>query len=370
MTAESGNTAQIDGQVAALPMALARAAKLLMRARQPLFAGLATDVAGARAALALAAVTGGVVDHVAGAAMMSLVRPLQDAGGFVVTPGETRARADSVLVLGETPLILWPEMAKALALAEPPALALEPGARRVLHLNPGAKPLTGAERAEFAGLSPLALISLLDARAQGHRVNAPPATRAEADRIAAWLSAARYGVIIFNAQELGALAVEALFRLVKLLNRTTRFTTLPLAISASAETFKMVCLWTTGFPGRVKFALGSPAYDPELYDIKHMVARSDVDLVLGIDSFGEGLGLPDHAPVQIMLAPSLTGVALQPEVFIPIGLPGHDHGCVMFDQATGTLKAMPALMPSSRPSAAAILEALRALVLSKGSAPC
>ncbi len=370
MTADSDDMARIDGQAVALPEAMARAVEILTSARQPLIVGIATDVAGARAALALGAVSGAVVDHVGSEATMSLVLPLQAVGGFVVTPGETRARADSVLVIGHSALQIMPDMAQALALAAPPPVAMEPGARRVLHINPGAMPLAGAELAEFTGLSPLALVSLLSARAQGHRVNALQATLTEGDRVAAWLAAAHYGVIIFNPQELGALAVEALFRLVALLNRTTRFTALPLVPSASAETFKMVCLWTTGFPGRVSFVRGAPAYDPELFDAKRMVAHGEADVVLGIDGFGEGLGLPDHALAQIMLAPCLNGKARRPEVFIPIGQPGRDHAGVLFDAATGTLKAMPAAAATSRPSAAAMLETLRALALRKGGAPC
>ncbi|MBV1707689.1 MAG: hypothetical protein KGQ37_10830 [Hyphomicrobiales bacterium] len=368
MTAESGNSARIDGQAAALPEAMGRAAELLASSRQPLVTGLSTDVAGARAALALAAVTGSVIDHAGGEATMCLARPLQDGGGFVVTPGEMRARADSVLVIGPSALHLMPGMAEALAAAPP--LALVAGPRRVLQINAGAGPLAGAELAEFPGLSPLALVSLMGARARGHHVNVAATTLTETDRVVAWLAAAHYGVIIFNPLELGAPGVEALFRLATQLNRATRFSTLPLVLSASAETFKTVCLWTTGFPGRVNFATGAPAYDPELFDPKRMVASGEADLVLGIDSFGEGLGVPDHTMAQILLAPSLSGAAKPPDVFIPIGEPGRDHAGVMFDPAIGTLRAMPALAPSPRPSAAAMLETLRALALRKGGAPC
>ena len=47
----------------ALDAAIAEAARLLGASRLPVIAGLGTDVAGARAAIALAQRLGGVVDH-------------------------------------------------------------------------------------------------------------------------------------------------------------------------------------------------------------------------------------------------------------------------------------------------------------------
>src|SRR5437660_1679628 len=55
--------AWIDGTPAELHTAAATAARLLDASRQPLIAGLGTDVAGARAAIILAQRIGAVIDH-------------------------------------------------------------------------------------------------------------------------------------------------------------------------------------------------------------------------------------------------------------------------------------------------------------------
>ena len=54
--------AWIDGEPAELPAAAATAARLLDASRQPLIAGLGADVAGARAATALAQRIGAAID--------------------------------------------------------------------------------------------------------------------------------------------------------------------------------------------------------------------------------------------------------------------------------------------------------------------
>src|SRR6185312_2834822 len=59
-------TPQVAGNAASLDDAIAAAAAILRKSRQPLFAGLATDVAGLRAVMQLAERTGGIVDHLGG----------------------------------------------------------------------------------------------------------------------------------------------------------------------------------------------------------------------------------------------------------------------------------------------------------------
>ena len=55
--------AWIDGRPVALQAAIAEAARLLGASRVPVVAGLGTDIAGARAAIALAARLGAAIDH-------------------------------------------------------------------------------------------------------------------------------------------------------------------------------------------------------------------------------------------------------------------------------------------------------------------
>src|SRR5919198_4718848 len=72
--------AAIGGRPAPLAEAVAEAAAILAGARRPLVAGLGADVAGVRAALALAERVGAVVDHLGSAGLRRDLRVLQDRG--------------------------------------------------------------------------------------------------------------------------------------------------------------------------------------------------------------------------------------------------------------------------------------------------
>ncbi len=77
-------------------------------ASRPLFGGLATDVAGARALYPLAAGCGAILDHLHGDAMAASTAALQDRGAFFTTLSEVRARADLLIVFGCQPSVRYP----------------------------------------------------------------------------------------------------------------------------------------------------------------------------------------------------------------------------------------------------------------------
>ena len=76
--------AWIDGEHASLDAAANEAAKLLRVSRLPLIAGLGTDVAGARAAIELAAQIGGVTDHMHSEPLLRDLDVAREAGMMVI----------------------------------------------------------------------------------------------------------------------------------------------------------------------------------------------------------------------------------------------------------------------------------------------
>ncbi len=106
--------AWIAGKAASLDAAVAEAAKLLAASRQPLIAGLGTDVAGARAALALARQTGAVIDHMDSAALLRDIAAMRTAGLMLTTPGEAQLHADTLLLVGPGLAEAWPELPQKL----------------------------------------------------------------------------------------------------------------------------------------------------------------------------------------------------------------------------------------------------------------
>src|SRR3974377_857822 len=92
--------AWISGKPTALDTAIAEAAKLIGASRRILITGLGADVAGARAAIALAQHTGAVIDHMNSETVLRDLEVMRSSGVMMTTPTECHARADTLLLTG------------------------------------------------------------------------------------------------------------------------------------------------------------------------------------------------------------------------------------------------------------------------------
>ena len=183
--------------------------------------------------------------------------------------------------------------------------------------------------------------------------------RARLDR-GALIKAARFGVAVWTAASLGALEIEMINGLVRDLNETTRFSTLPLPPPDNGAGVLAACGWTTGFPMRTGFGAGAPLHDPWRFDAERLVASGETDCVLWISAFGAAPPEWPNAMTVIALCEPTTQFAKDPNVRIAIGRPGVDHDAVMHSSDAGTLVAVTASARSAAPSVAQALERIAA----------
>jgi formylmethanofuran dehydrogenase subunit B len=371
--------ASIDGAPASLDHAVAAAACLLARSNQPLIAGLGADIDGARAAIALAERVGGVIDHMHSAALLHDLDPLRETGVMLMTPLEARVRADVVLLVGDGLVETWPGLAERLLRppARPDGVDVK---RRIVWLAPaiGAR-IRGFEgdiqiwRAERGATLALNLAAL-----RARVKNRPIANRrpvrsgfplSALDSIATAIKTARFGVAVWSAAALGTLEIEMLHGLVRDLNETTRFSTLPLPPPDNGAGVLAVCGWMTGFPIRTGFGAGAPIHDPWRFDAERLVASRETDCLLWISAFGAAPSTRLSAANVIALCEPTARFAKEPNVRIAIGRPGVDHDAVLHSSDAGTLVAVTASARSAAPSVAQALERIRA-GLEEANAPC
>jgi formylmethanofuran dehydrogenase subunit B len=365
--------ASIEGAPASLDDAAVAAARLLAQSAQPLIAGLGADIAGARAAITLAERVGGVIEHMRSAALMRDLDSLRGTGVMLVTPGEARVRADVVLLVGDGLTETWPDLAERLL--QPPARPEGVDvARRIVWLAPQADatiPGVVSDIEIFAaglGATLAANLAALRARVKGRPVASAGVPSPVLDALAATLKGARFGVAVWTAGSLGALEIEMIHGLVRDLNETTRFSTLPLPPPDNGAGVLAACGWMTSFPMRTGFGAGAPLHDPWRFDAERLVASGETDCILWISAFGAAAPAWSSAASVIALCEPSAKFAREPNVRIAIGRPGIDHDAVMHSSDAGTLVAVRA---SARGAAPSVAEALAhiAACLGEASAP-
>lgn len=362
---------RLAGRAASLEAACAKAGELLAEARQPLIAGLACDLAGAKAAVSLAERVGAIVDHATSDAMFRNTLALQDRGWMTTTFAEVKNRADLIVVAGTDIVSRFPRFFERLVWTKE-SLFGAPPAREIVYL--------GVARGIEAGIAPDGrkpqaiacdpvrigeVFRALRALYRGWPLQAAAVGGASISELAALIShvkAARYGLVVWSAADMdiaqGDLQVEAICDFVTDVNENTRFACLPLGGNENGLGAAQVCTWQEGFPLRTSFASGRPEYDPHLYSWRRVVEAGEADAVLWVSSF-RAMEIPaaGESPQIVVAAPGTT-FRREPAVFIPVGTPGVDHaGHVIRSDAVASLP-LQKLRESSLPRTADVLRTI------------
>lgn len=356
-------TPRIDGRSATLEQACGRAGELLGDARRPLIAGLGTDAAGMRAALALAERVGAVIDHAHGSTMVAQLRALQEEGSLTTTFAEVRNRADLILFLGTNTRRRYPRFIERMA-HNRHALARRRGEPRLIYLGPSIAGFPGETlRCRINALNEVA--GAVAALASGHRLQVSHVDRIPTERIAELteeLQAARYGVAVWDAADLqpdlADLQIRTFCTLVRALNQRTRWAGLPLGGNDGGATALSVCTWQSGYPPRADFRRGYPEYDPVRYDHRRLLATGEADVLLWLSAFDGGLRPPPSRVPSVFLLradrpPPRRGV------YIPVATPGLDQAGLLF-RADGivSLPLQDGLTQAGHPAADSVLNCI------------
>jgi formylmethanofuran dehydrogenase subunit B len=354
--------AWIDGTPAELSTAVAAAARLLDASRQPLIAGLGTDIAGARAAIAVAQRIGAAVDHMNADALLRDLDVMRETGVMLTTPHEARVRADTLLLVGPGLIEDWSKFPQRLFGAAGASDDNGTMVRRAFWLCPGRHPGIADKAAiicrDVRDLP--ALLAALRARINGRPAGNVCVSARELDELSVALKTTRFGVAVWSAAELDALTIEMLCGIVNDLNAATRFSGLPLAPSDNAVGVLQVCGWMTGFPVRTGFGCGYPVHDPWQYRGARMVDSGEADCVLWISAYQAVAPQWNGDPPTIALAPADTKFPRTPRVHIAVGHPGRDHDSIEHCAAIGTLTAVAAMCRSEAPSVADAITSIAA----------
>jgi formylmethanofuran dehydrogenase subunit B len=353
--------AWIDGTEVSLKAAINEAARLLAASRFPLIAGLGTDIAGARAAIALAARIGAVIDHMHADALLRSLDVMRSASLMTTTPAEARLRADYLLLVGAG----VGQQLRAL-------LGANAGTRTITWLCPDrdAREIAKGMPINIVGRNPNDLpiaLAMLRARIAGRPMGKGPVALRAIDRMAEQVKAARFGVAIWSIEHLDALATEMLQGIVVDLNTTTRFSSLPIEPPDNAAGVLQACGWMIGYPMRTRFARRTPQHDPWMFDTARLVQSGEVDCALWISSYGSAEPEWTNAVPTIALVSAQQQPRSPARVAIEVGRPGSDHDAVEFVACVGALASLPASKPSDMPSVARVVTDIATLLPSPGS---
>lgn len=330
---------RIKGQDVSLEQAVAHIVGLLKESKQPVIAGMATDLNGVRSAMALADKSRATVDNMDSAAVFRNTLVLQDTGWMVTTLTEVRNRVDLFVVVGSDIETAFPRFYERMVWNKESMFDQEIESRQVVYLGkaPSGDASTSpkGKKAQVMACDDADLpevVSILRALIAGKIIQAEKVggiAVSDLAVLAEQLKQAKYSVITWSAADLkfdhAEATVQTVCELVKDLNLGTRSSGLPLGGKEGGITANQVSAWQSGYPMRTNFSRGYPDYDPYLSDADRMLANDEVDTLLWISSFNIDRTPPKSKATTVVLGRSGMGFEQEPEVFIPVGTPGIDH---------------------------------------------
>ena len=330
---------RIDGKEVTLEQAVSAIAEHLRDANQPLIGGLATDLNGARSAMALADKSGAVVDSQFSPAAFRNILVLQDTGYMTTTLTEARNRADVMVIVGSDIESSFPRFFERIVWPAESMFDVDLSQRQVIYL--GKKP-SGEQSTAPNGRKSQVLacddadlpevLSVLRALINGKTVQAEAVGGipvSELQQLTETLKAAQYSVFVWSGMQLNydhaETSIQMLCEAIKELNKDTRSNGLPLGGKQGDTTVNAVASWQSGYPMRSSFQRGYPEYDPFIFDSRRMLAEAEADVLLWVNAFNSQGTPPASSAKTIVLGRSGMQFETEPAVYIPVGVPGIDH---------------------------------------------
>ncbi|MCX7190220.1 MAG: formylmethanofuran dehydrogenase [Methylotenera sp.] len=332
--------ASLFGKATDLNTAIKAAAKILSASKQPLFAGLGTEVTGMRAVMRLAEKTGATLDHMHSEGTVRNTLTLQNGGWQNTTLTEVKNRATLILAIGTDIVsshprffekLVWnsnsmfdkpsPEVIYLGVAAENTKAGISPSGTEPLVIEAGIEKLPEIINA---------LQALMNNKNPLHK---KPATEqvggvaiASLLTILEKLKTAKYAVVVWAAGNFkythAELTIQSITQLIAKFNETSRIAGLPLNAGDGDLSVNNTSTWLSGFPTRNRFTEGKSEYDAYYFSSPEQLKSCDA--LLWISTFNAHLPTPINIPTIVIGHPNMQ-FERAPDVFIPVGIPGIDH---------------------------------------------
>ncbi len=363
---------RINGEEVSLEKAVAHAANLLNQSKQPVIGGIASDINGIRAAMSLADKSRATVDSMDSDSAFRNLLVLQDTGWMTTTLTEVRNRVDLLLVVGSDIEKDYPRFFERMVWNKESMFGQDIASREVIYLG---KAPSGDASTSPAGKKAQVLacddsdlpevMSVLRALVNGKSIQAETVgglAVSDLAEIAEKLKQAAYSVVVWASGSMqfdhAEASIQVMCEMIKELNVDTRCNGLPLGGKEGSTSVYNVSSWQAGYPMRTSFNRGFPDYDPYLSDSKKMLANEEADLLIWVSSFNIDRTPPQTATSTVVVGRSGMTFEQEPEVFIPVGVPGIDHAGRSFRGDSSVAVPLRKLRDSGLPSTFDVLSAI------------
>jgi len=364
----------VAGKPCDLDTAIKAAASLLGKSKSALFAGLGTEVQGMRSLMRLAEKNNATLDHMHSDSTVRNTLTMQNGGWLTTTLAEVKNRADVILAIGTDIESSHPRFFEKVvwnteSLFNKPSPEIfylgVPAEKTQAGTSPnGTKPtVIPAELDKIPEV-----VNALNALLNNKKLKAETVGGVSVATLSALvdkLKAAQYAVVVWSASSFkfthAELTIQSIVHLINQLNETSRAAGLPLNSGDGDSSVNNTSTWLSGYPTRSRYVDGKPEYDTYHFSTRQQLKSCDA--LLWVSTFNPHLPPESEAPTIVIGHPGMR-FKYEPDVFIPVGIPGIDHAGLMFRLDSSITLPLKKLRDSQLPKLSDVIHQIETALLS------
>ena len=322
---------KIKGKEASIKKTFDYCKKLINKSNETLILNASSDVNICREILSSASKINGIVDHINSSTFLKNIGLYQRRGYMTTTLTEIKNKSDIIILFSNNILRSYPRLME-IVLAPKNSFSINPKNKRIFIIGDKENNMKGCTSndsritlIDFNNKNiPLLIKSIVNKK------NETPLSNKYFDMLLKNISKSKYLSMLWSTSELIKYnecdqIIHTISEYIVSLNETSRAACLSMAGNDGDISSVQATAWISGYPTRVKFTGSYFEFDRDAYNSEKLIESSNIDLVIYINTISNKKLILNKNHKNIIIGQPTTKYNIEPDAFIPCGVPGIDY---------------------------------------------
>ena len=322
---------KIKGKEASIKKTFDYCKKLINKSNETLILNASSDVNICREILSSASKINGIVDHINSSTFLKNIGLYQRRGYMTTTLTEIKNKSDIIILFSNNILRSYPRLME-IVLAPKNSFSINPKNKRIFIIGDKENNMKGCTSND----SRITLIDFnnknipLLIKSIANKKNETPLSNKYFDMLLKNISKSKYLSMLWSTSELIKYnecdqIIHTISEYIVSLNETSRAACLSMAGNDGDISSVQATAWISGYPTRVKFTGSYFEFDRDAYNSEKLIESSNIDLVIYINTISNKKLILNKNHKNIIIGQPTTKYNIEPDAFIPCGVPGIDY---------------------------------------------
>ncbi len=338
INSQSRTSATINKKKTGLTEALKKVKKIIEKKSEVLILNHGTDLSGLRSLLTFASKYHCIIDHITSKFLFQNIGIVQRTGYIATSLMETKNRADTIIIFGNNILKKNPRLLDRILIPDA-SLCVNPKKKNIILVGSFDKNTINSISRKSNAINvrikldniPDFLKIINNNKSESLRF----ITKQSLVKINSIIKKSKYLVSTWTASDFSNTKnpediISSISKFIVDLNITSRAACMPISGPLADSTSAQALTWLTGFPSRIKYSNNSFKHNRTAYNSEKLIENKQVDTVIHVSNLSENELIMNKNIYNIVLGHPNSKLNIEPDIFIPIGIPGLDHEGIMF----------------------------------------